>query len=118
MTLEGARHLVAALTALIDEVDGWGIVAQLIGTLLLVGFVLKYWWLIALVLAAVAAWKYVPKVWAGHQATVAAEQRRLAAIAARADQQHQWVSPVTREAPTAPRSLVATQANRTPAHRV
>jgi hypothetical protein len=26
------------------------IVAQLIGTLLLVGFVLKYWWLIALVL--------------------------------------------------------------------
>ena len=42
-------------------------------------------------LAAIAAWKYVPKVWAGHQATVAAEQRRLAAIAARADQQHTWV---------------------------
>jgi len=69
-----------------------GIVAQLIGTLLLVGFMLKYWWLIALVvLAAVAAWKYVPKVWAGRQAALGAEQRRHAAIAARADQQHQWV---------------------------
>ena len=67
------------------------IVAQLVGTLLLVGFVLKYWWLIALVLAAVAEWKYVPKVWAGRQAALAAEQRRHAAIAARADQQHQWV---------------------------
>ena len=47
------------------------IIAQLIGTLLLVGFVLKYWWLIALVLAAVAAWKHVPRWWARHQATVA-----------------------------------------------
>jgi hypothetical protein len=75
------------------------IFAQLIGTLLLVGFVLKYRWLIAPVLAA---WKYVPKVWAGHQATVAAEQRRLAAIAARAGQQHAWSWPVIREAPTAP----------------
>jgi hypothetical protein len=65
------------------------IIAQLIGTLLLVGFVLKYWWLIALTLAAVAAWKYVPKVWAARQAALAAEQRRHAAIAARADQQHQ-----------------------------
>jgi hypothetical protein len=33
---------------------------QLIGTLLLVGFMLKYWWLIALLIAAVAAWKYGP----------------------------------------------------------
>ena len=38
-----------------------------------------------------AAWKYVPKLWAGHQATVAAEQRRLAVIAAPADQQHRQV---------------------------
>jgi hypothetical protein len=67
------------------------IIAQLIGTLLLVGFVLKYWWLIALVLAAVAAWKHVPRWWARHQATVDDEKRRLAAIAARADQQHQCV---------------------------
>ena len=82
-----------------------GIVAQLIGTLLLVGFMLKYWWLIALVvLAAVAAWKYVPKVWAGRQAALGAEQRRHAAIAARADQQHQWVLAGDPRAPTAPSS--------------
>jgi len=43
------------------------------------------------VLAAVAAWKYAPQVWAGRQAALAAEQRRHAAIAARADQQHAWV---------------------------
>ncbi len=66
-------------------------VAQLVGTLLLVGFVLKYWWLIALVVAAVAAWKHAPEVWARHQAAVAAERRRFAAIVARADQQHAWV---------------------------
>ena len=64
------------------------LVAQLIGTLLVVGFVLKYWWLIALVLAAVAVWKHGPGWWARHQATVATERRRLAAIAARADRQH------------------------------
>ena len=67
------------------------IVAQLVGTLLLVGFVLKYWWLIALVVAAIAAWKYAPEMWARHQAAVAAERSRLAAIVARADRQHAWV---------------------------
>ena len=46
---------------------------------------------IALVLAAVAAWKHGPGWWARRQAALAAEQRRHAAIAARADQQHQWV---------------------------
>ena len=64
------------------------IVTQLVGTLLLVGFVLKYWWLIALVVAAIAAWKCAPEMWARHQAAVAAERRRLAALA---DQQHAWV---------------------------
>src|SRR6187549_75063 len=67
------------------------IVAQLVGTLLLVGFVRKYWWFIALVVAAVAACKCAPEVWARHQAAVAAQRRRVAALAARADQQHQWV---------------------------
>jgi len=66
------------------------LIAQLIGTLLLIGFMLRYWWLIALVLAVIAAWKHAPQVWAGHQAAQAAEQRRLAAIAARADRQHAW----------------------------
>jgi len=67
------------------------IVAQLVGTLLWVGFVLKYWWLIALVVAAIAACKFAPEVWARRQAAVAAERSRLAAIVARADQQHEWV---------------------------
>jgi hypothetical protein len=64
---------------------------QLIGTLLLVGFMLKYWWLIALVLTAVAVWKYGPGWWARHQADVAAQSRRSAEIRARADEQHRWM---------------------------
>jgi hypothetical protein len=67
------------------------IVAQLFGILLLVGFVLKYWWFFALVLAVVGVWKFGPGVWARHEAAVAAERHRLAAIAARADQQHAWI---------------------------
>jgi hypothetical protein len=53
--------------------------------------VLKFWWLIALVLAAVAEWEIRAEGVAGRQAALAAKQRRHAAIAARADQQHQWV---------------------------
>jgi hypothetical protein len=64
---------------------------QFIGTLLLVGFMLKYWWLIALVVAAVVLYKRAPGWWAAHQAAVAAEQARLAGIAGRADEQHAWV---------------------------
>jgi hypothetical protein len=67
------------------------LVWQLIGTLLLVGFLIKYWLLVALVLAAVAVWKFGPGWWAAHQAAVAAERDRVAGIAARADQQHAWV---------------------------
>jgi hypothetical protein len=64
---------------------------QLIGTLLLVGFMLKYWWLIVLVVAAVILFKWAPVWWAAHEASVAAEEKRLAEVAARADQQHNWV---------------------------
>ena len=64
---------------------------QLIGVLLLVGFLIKYWWLVALVLAAVAVWKFGPGWWRQYQVSVAAEERHLAAIAARADEQHAWV---------------------------
>jgi len=67
------------------------LVWQLIGTLLLVGFLIKYWWLVALVLAAVAVWKFGPSWWRRYQASVAAEEQRLAAIIARADEQHSWV---------------------------
>ena len=64
------------------------IVAQLVATLVIVGLVCKFWWLIAIMLVLVA---YLPRVWARHQAAVAAERRRFAAIVARADQQHAWV---------------------------
>jgi hypothetical protein len=53
--------------------------------------VLKFWWLIALVVAAIVAWKSAPEMWARHQAAAAAERSKFAAIAARADQQHEWV---------------------------
>jgi hypothetical protein len=67
------------------------IIAQLIGTLLVVGFVLKYWWLIALVAAVVLAVKYGPGIYRQQQAAAAARRRMLDAVAARADQQHAWV---------------------------
>jgi hypothetical protein len=35
-------------------------------------------------------WKFGPGWWAAHQAAVAAEEQRLAGVAARADQQHAW----------------------------
>lgn len=64
---------------------------QLIGTLLLVGLLLKYWWLIALVVCAVILFKQAPGWWAAHQASVLAEEKRVAGIVARADRQHRQV---------------------------
>jgi hypothetical protein len=52
---------------------------------------LKFWWLIALVVCAVVVWKRAPVWWAAHEAIAAAEAERVAAIVARADQQHAWV---------------------------
>jgi hypothetical protein len=54
------------------------LVWQLIGSLLLVGFLIKYWWLVAIVLAAVAVWTFGPGWWRRYQAAVAAKERRLA----------------------------------------
>ena len=65
--------------------------AQLVGTLLLVGFVLTYWWLVALVVAVVLAVKFGPGIYRRYQASAAAERRRVAELAARADEQHRWV---------------------------
>jgi hypothetical protein len=67
------------------------LVWQFIGTLLLVGLMLKYWWVIAFIVCVVLVWKWAPGWWAAHQASVAAEERRVAEVAARADQQHAWV---------------------------
>jgi len=67
------------------------IFCQLLGVLLVVGFMLKYWWAIALVVAAVYLYRRAPGWWAAHEAAVKAEQRRVAGVAARADAQHQQV---------------------------
>jgi Kef-type K+ transport system membrane component KefB len=64
------------------------LVWQLVGTLLVVGFMLKFWWVIALVVCVVLVWKWVPGWWAAHEASVLAEEERVAGIVARADQQH------------------------------
>jgi hypothetical protein len=64
---------------------------QLIGVLFVVGLIIRYFWWITLVIIAVIAYQRAPGWWAAHQAAVAAEQARVAGIAARADQQHAWV---------------------------
>jgi len=67
------------------------IFCQLLGVLFVVGFMLKYWLAIALVVAVVVVVRRAPGWWAAHEAAVAAEEARLAGIAARADQQHNLV---------------------------
>jgi hypothetical protein len=64
---------------------------QLIGALFVVGLIIRYFWWIVAVVAVVAAVKWVPRVWARHQAAVEAWQAEPRAVAARADQQHAWV---------------------------
>jgi hypothetical protein len=64
---------------------------QLIGILFVVGLIIRYFWWIALVVAAVILYRRAPVWWARYEAAQAAERDRLAAIAARADQQHAWV---------------------------
>jgi hypothetical protein len=68
-----------------------GTVAKVVGTLLLVGFMLHYWWITVLTVLLVVVWRFGPLWWARHCAAVEAEQQRLAEIAARADAQHNQV---------------------------
>jgi hypothetical protein len=59
--------------------------------LLLLGFLIKFWWIILAVLVAGAAGV---AVWVGamhHSYELARRRRAQAAIAARADEQHAWV---------------------------
>ena len=73
-------------------VPGMGrLLAQLVGTLLLVGFVLKFWWLTVLTVVVVVAVRWGPGMHRRYQAAVAAERRRVAQLGARADEQHRWV---------------------------
>jgi hypothetical protein len=68
-----------------------GTVAKIVGTLLLVGFMLHYWWITALTVLIVVSWRFGPGMWARHCAAVEAEQQRLDELAARADAQHSQV---------------------------
>lgn len=63
---------------------------KLFGFLLLVGVVLTYWQWIALAVVLVWLWKMAPRWWGAYQVTQAARRDRVAAIIARADQQHRW----------------------------
>jgi hypothetical protein len=66
-------------------------VAKIVGTLLLVGFMMHYWWITALTISVVMVWRFGPGMWARHCAAVEAEQQRLDELAARADAQHNQV---------------------------
>jgi lysylphosphatidylglycerol synthetase-like protein (DUF2156 family) len=64
---------------------------QFIGVLLLVGFIGAYfWWIVAILAVVVFAWM-AQRAFREIEAEEAAEARRRAAMAARADQQHAWV---------------------------
>jgi hypothetical protein len=65
--------------------------AKIVGTLLLVGFMLHYWWITALTVAVVFAYRWGPIWWRQHCEAVEPKERRLAELAGRADQQHRWV---------------------------
>jgi hypothetical protein len=67
------------------------VVWQLAGVLLLIGFVGAYfWWIIAIAAVAALVWM-AQRAFHEIAAAEAAEARRQAAVAKRADQQHRWV---------------------------
>jgi hypothetical protein len=57
----------------------------------MVGFVVKFWWLLVSALAVVAVAYVVRSVWRERDAAVERERDSLAKLVARADQQHAWV---------------------------
>jgi lysylphosphatidylglycerol synthetase-like protein (DUF2156 family) len=64
---------------------------QFVAVLLLVGFVGAYFWWILAVFAVVAFAWMAQRAFREIDAAEAAEARRQAAVAKRADQQHRWV---------------------------
>ncbi|MDT5052968.1 MAG: hypothetical protein QOF66_1334, partial [Mycobacterium sp.] len=64
---------------------------QLIGVLFVVGLIIRYFWWIALVVAAWFGYRWGRVAWARHCAAADAWAVEQKAIAARADQQHAWV---------------------------
>jgi hypothetical protein len=65
-------------------------VGQFIGVLLLVGIVGAYFWWIAAIAAVAALIWMAQRAFREIAAAEAAEARRQAAVAKRADQQHRW----------------------------
>jgi hypothetical protein len=63
----------------------------LLRILLMLGFVVKLWWLILLMFAIAAAGLWLWGVVTRQDAAVERQQREQAALAARADRQHAWV---------------------------
>ena len=63
---------------------------QLIGLLFLIGFIgLYFWWIVAIAAVVAAAW-FGLRAWNASQERAAAKAKADAALAARADQQHNW----------------------------
>jgi hypothetical protein len=71
--------------------SGGGGLAGVIGVLFVIGLVVKFFWWIIGVLAVVAAFYLIRAVVRNSEATAAARHQANAAIAARADEQHNWV---------------------------
>jgi hypothetical protein len=67
---------------------GWGAV---LGILFLVGLVIKFIWWILGALALVAAYYVIRAAVRQNNAATAVRHQRMAELAARADQQHNWV---------------------------
>lgn len=65
--------------------------AQFCGALLILGFIFNYWWIVALLVGAAIVWKRLPGWWEHKKSAEQAEQRRLAEVRARADEQHNLV---------------------------
>ena len=68
--------------------SGWG---SVIGVLFLVGLIIKFISWILGALALVAAFYVIRAVVRQHKAATAARNQRMAELAARADQQHDWL---------------------------
>jgi hypothetical protein len=64
---------------------------QFMTILFVVGFVLVYWWIIAIVLCALVGAFLSWYAYEHHKITATAKAREFAGVAARADEQHQWV---------------------------
>jgi hypothetical protein len=71
--------------------SGGGGLGAVIGVLFLIGLIIKFIWWILGALALVAAYYAIRALERQSKAATAARNHRMAELAARADQQHNWV---------------------------